>query len=192
MLRARQRRCFDAPSARAFRWLLPVLTLAETAGCGIQLRSWDLDSSVSAVFISAADGTERAGTELGSDLRTAFSQAGVTVATTRTDADLVVTLLDQRRSRRSISVTGQARAAEYELSRSVQYSVAQVTDSRADVIIEPRWIQVERVFRVDRNNIVGSNEEQALVERELKNDIIQQVIRSINLVLTQRSAGTTT
>ncbi|MGI9324352.1 MAG: LPS assembly lipoprotein LptE [Pseudomonadales bacterium] len=167
-------------------WLLGAL-LALVVGCGFQLRGWHIDDSVSAVFIAGADSTTDARTELGSDLRTAFGQAGVTVAKTRGEADLVVTLLDQRRQRRSVSVTGQARAAEYELSRGVFFSVDQIHDETAEILIEPRWIEVERIYRVDRNNIVGSNEEQALVERDLKNDIIQQIVRSINLVLTQKS-----
>lgn len=176
-------------SGAPVRTCLVLALVLLASGCGFKLRSWELDSSVKAVFIAAADSATAAGSDLGGELRAAFAQSGVTVASARSEADLIVTLLDERRDRRSISVTGAARAAEYELSRSVEYAVAQVADSELQTVIEPRWIRVQRVFRVDRNNIVGSNEEQALVERELKSDIIQQVIRSINLVLTQRAAG---
>lgn len=172
---------------RAARWWLLLAlqgAVLLVAGCGFALRSWEMDDSVGSVFIAGAS----AQSDIGSDLRAAFTQAGVETAERSTAADLVVTLLDQRRERRSVSVTGQARAAEYELSRSVQYQVERSGADGAEILIEPRWIRVERVFRVDRNNIVGSNEEQSLVERELKNDMIQQVIRSINLVLTQSAA----
>ncbi|MFK7914423.1 MAG: LPS assembly lipoprotein LptE [Pseudomonadales bacterium] len=174
------------------RWLLTAALLL-LCGCGFQLRSWELDSSVSSVFIAGAGGSASAATPIAGDLRSAFKQAGVNLASSRSEADLVVALLDQRNTRRSISVTGQARAAEYEINRSVQYAVSRQnpgeTIAPPKVLIEPRWIRVTRVFRVDRNNIVGSNEEQALVERELKSDIIQQVIRSINLVLEQNQTA---
>ena len=172
------------------RLLLPGLVLLLLlSGCGFHLRGWDLDESIQAVFIAAADNSTSARTEVAAELRSAFAQAGVTIAQQRSDADLIVVLLDQRRNRRSVAVTGQARAAEYELSRAVQFSVERPDGQGHKTLIPPRWIQVERVVRVDRDNLVGGNQEQALVERELGSDMIAQILRSINLVLSQQSTG---
>ncbi len=75
---------------------------------------------------------------------------------------------------------------EWELTRAVLFSAAEGADT---VLIEPRWIEVKRFFRVDRDNIVGSNEEQRLVEQELTRDLVDQVLRSVNQVLGERAAS---
>ena len=134
------------------------------AGCGFHLRSYDLNTTVAAVHVTAS------GNNLASDpLRRGLSQAGVTLAELADEAELVVQLLDDRRDRRSVAVTDQARAAEYETSIGVRYAVEKPD---GEVLIEPRW--------VDRVNIVGSSEEQVLLEREMVNDLVQQIIRALD------------
>ena len=95
------------------------------------------------------------------------------------ESQVVVELLEQRTRRRSVSVTGQGRAAEYETTLEVRY---QVHDKNGVELIAARWLRSERVFRVDRNNIVGNSEEQALLEQEMRNDLIQQILRSLDAV----------
>jgi outer membrane lipopolysaccharide assembly protein LptE/RlpB len=50
------------------------------------------------------------------------------------------------------------------------------------VLAPPTWVERERVFRIDRDNIVGSSEEQALLERELTQDLVSQLIRAMDAV----------
>ncbi|MFP6835378.1 MAG: LPS assembly lipoprotein LptE, partial [Pseudomonadales bacterium] len=75
--------------------------------------------------------------------------------------------------------TKQARAAEYEMNLGVQY---RVLDGAGNELVGPRWARSVRVFRVDRGNIVGNSEEQALLEQEMRNDLIQQIVRTLNTV----------
>jgi hypothetical protein len=92
---------------------------------------------------------------------------------------VVVELLGDRRERRSATVSGQARAAEYELIMGVRY---RVRSGAGEELVADQWLERERVFRVDRDNLVGSSEEQALLEREMQAELVQQIIRSINAV----------
>lgn len=172
------------------RWapgLLTLLLAGLVSGCGFQLRGLGLETSVQSVFVSGPDGLQAGRSELAGELRSAFAQNGVEITEQASGAELLIAVLDERRGRRSLSVTGQARAAEWELTRGLQFSASQPGEAGAQTLIDPRWIEVKRFFRVDRNNIVGSNEEQRLIERELKSDLIQQVLRSINQVLSQRA-----
>lgn len=164
----------------AGRPLLLVLLLALVGGCGFHLRSWDIGSSISSAFVAA-----NARNTLEAPLRRGLRQAGVTEATSATEADVVVELLEDRRERRSVSVSGQARAAEYEMTLGVRY---RVLDSAGNELVTPQWLERERVFRIDRDNIVGSSEEQALLEREMESDLVQQIIRTLNAVVPE-SAG---
>ena len=57
--------------------------------------------------------------------------------------------------------------------------------------LTPRSIRASRVYTVDRNNIVGSSEEQALLQREMVEDLVQQIIRGVNAVVTAPPAAST-
>lgn len=155
--------------------LLALMALA-AQGCGFHLRTWDLGASVESVFVEANPRNP-----MTAPLERGLRQAGVTLAGSSQEADLVVTLLDSRRLRRSISVS-QARAAEYEMILGVRY---QVSDGAGNVLTPAQWLERERVFRVDRDNIVGSSEEQALLEREMESDLVGQIIRALNAVVTE-------
>lgn len=172
------------------RWakaVLPVLLAGLVSGCGFHLRGLGLETTMESVFVSGPSGLQAGRSELAGDLRRAFAQNGVELADAAGGAELLLRVLDERRGRRSLSVTGQARAAEWELTLGLQFSASLPGEDDAQPLIEPRWLEVKRFFRVDRNNIVGSNEEQRLIERELKNDLVQQVLRSVNQVLSQRA-----
>jgi LPS-assembly lipoprotein len=69
------------------------------------------------------------------------------------------------------------RAAEYEVAVAVRYAV---TDRHGRELIPEQWLERQRVYRVDPDNILGSSEEQALLERELEADLVQQIVRSLN------------
>lgn len=154
---------------RAF--LLLLATLA-AAGCGFQLRSWDLASNIESAYLTA-----NARNAFEAPLRQALRQAGIAEAPTPGEATVVVTLLEDRRERRSVSVSSQARAAEYEVTVGVRFLVE---DAQGRDLIPEQWLERQRVFRIDRDNIVGSSEEQALLEREMENDLVQQILRSLN------------
>ena len=142
------------------------------AGCGFHLRTWDIGTALESAYVSGDARNPLAG-----PLERALRQAGVRLAEDASDAAAVVELLDSRQQRRSVSVSGQARAAEYEMTLGVRY---RVTDGGGTELIAPQWIERERVYRVDRDNIVGSSEEQALLVREMQTDLVQQILRALN------------
>jgi len=160
------------------RWLLVLgMALALTA-CGFQLRGSDLRSSVAKAYVQAAP---RHSYE--APMRSALERAGVEVLDSRTADALVIDLLDERRDRRSISVSESAVAAEYEVVVGVLFGVR---DGAGNQLIMPQWLERERVYRADRDNILGSSEERALLEREMQNELIQQIIRSVDALATDR------
>ncbi len=156
---------------------LVLIALLLTCGCGFHLRTFDLTSTVSSAYV-----TSNTRNFLTEPLRTSLRQVGVNEASSAGEAELVVQLVEQRRERRSVSVTGAALAAEYELTLGVRFSVFNVSDGQQNVLIEPRWAQITRLYRIDPNNLVGSSEEQALLEREMVADLVAQVIRALNAV----------
>ncbi len=143
------------------------------AGCGFQLRSYDFESNVDGFAL-----TGQTGGAVAAQLRQGLIQAGVTEKPAA-EASMVVELMDERRNRRSVSTAGQARAAEYELDIGVRY---RILNTGEEELLAPTWIERSRIFRIDRDNIVGSSGEQAILERELMQDVVGQIIRSMDAV----------
>ena len=147
------------------------LTLISLSGCGFELRGWDLETSIESVHVTSKPRVRLAG-----ELRQALSQAGVRIEPRPSAAEMIVELLEERRGRRTVAVTGSARAAEYEVTISVRFAIR----SGARVLREPVWLDASRVFVVDRDNIAGTAGEQALIEAELANDLVGQIMRALN------------
>lgn len=161
---------------------LSILALAAclAAGCGFQLRTWDWAGTDLAIHVRA-----EAASALAAPLRRALSQAGATISARPADADIVIRLLNERRTRRIASVVAGARAAEYELVAGVQYAI----HAGKEELVAPRWAEASRVFSIDRTSLTGSSEEQALIEGELRGDLLQHVLRSLNAAVAARLAA---
>ena len=148
------------------------LVAALAAGCGFRLRTWDLATN----FETAAIHADR-DTDLDRDLGQALRSAGVRVV--EEDADVVLRLADQRNERRSGAVTSAGRAAEYELALQVAFGV---TRNDGQELAATRLLRSERVARLDRDNIIGSSEEQALLATEMRNDLVGQMLRTLGAI----------
>ena len=157
-------------------WAL-ILAVCVAAGCGFHLRTWGWADQEMRVHVRA-----NARNSLAEPLRRALRQAGVPVSATAAEADFVIHLLNERRSRRIASVAVGARAAEYELQARAQYAIR----AGARELIPPTWVEAVRVFSIDRTSLTGSSEEQALIEQELESDLVQNVLRGLNAVASAR------
>ena len=148
------------------------LVASLTAGCGFRLRTWDLATT----FETAAIHADR-DTDLDGDLAQALRSAGVRVV--EADADVVLQLAEQRNERRSVAVTSAGRAAEYELALQVNFGIVH---GDGEELAATRLLRSERVARLDRDNIIGSSEEQALLNAEMRNDLVGQMLRTLGAI----------
>ncbi|MYE82206.1 MAG: hypothetical protein F4X36_10280 [Gammaproteobacteria bacterium] len=153
----------------------PMAALAMAAGlllaaCGFQLRTWDL-AGLERVQIVGADAPV-----LRRELTRALTQSGVVLADARGDADVVVQLSGERESRRTASVSGGARVAEYEMSLAVSFGAQ---DAQGEELFPTRTLRAERTYRLDLDNLIGSREEETLIVRELRADLVQRIVRSL-------------
>ena len=102
-----------------------------------------------------------------------LSNAGA-VLTDDVDPALQLTLQTEQFIQRNVSLTAQARAAELELTLSVDFVFEQTeqdpTDARATV---------SRQMLNDPRNIVGKTEELRLLREEMRRDLAAQIVRRI-------------
>lgn len=151
------------------------------AGCGFHLRSYDVDAAFENYFIAASDTSSFA-----SDLRRMLKGAGVAESASRSAADVVVEVLEERDLQRAVSTTGNARVAEYELEVGVN---VRITNGAGIELAPAQWINRTRVFRVDRNNLTSNSEEQSLIQRELRAEVGQALLRTVNAVARNQGAA---
>ena len=167
-----------------------MLLLLVLAGCGFHLRGSELSANFETVYVSSASAIT-----IEHQLARSLGFAGVEVVTDRSAADVVIDLTSQRDDRRSVSVTERARTAEYEISLEIRYRIVGQKPVAADeepvetVLVEDRSVRVARTYRLDRNNIVGSSEEQALLRGEMEQDVVQQILRSLDTATRNRASA---
>lgn len=150
------------------------------SGCGFQLRGWDLATSVGSAAVVS---DQRAA--IVREIERSLRASGVELRDPADSPEITVRVLDERVSRRSASVSGQARVAEYELTSVVDYAI----EAESGPLLASSRASAQRSFRLDRDNIVASNEEQALLEREMRRDLVEQILRSLNRVTENREVA---
>ena len=148
--------------------LLATLLLA-VSGCGFQLRDTGMSSVQSLRLVSSAGlGSTR------STIEERLSIAGVSVG----ESGPVVTLLDERSSRRPVSTSSAVDAAQYEIRLEVDVQIERDGDQGS-----PTTLLAERIYSVDAVNLMGSYEEQSLLMTEMREDIARQLMRLLEATL---------
>ncbi len=141
------------------------------AGCGFALRGSDVATHVGSVYVRAAPRVD-----ISTDLQRALRASGVAVLDAADPQAVTIELFEQQQDRRTVSTTEEAQAAEYRLELQVRYAIT----GAGDVVLAPeQWTGTSRVVRLDRNNLVGTSQEQALIRSEMSRDVVQQILRSL-------------
>lgn len=152
-----------------------VIAVITLSACGFHLRGYNAEAAAFTRFWVSGP----SGSQFVADIKQGLRTAGANEAASRSAAEVVVEVLDERNLQRAASTTGNARVAEYELDVGAYVSIS---DGAGAVLSEPQWISRIRVYRIDRDNLTGNSQEQALVLRELRADVTQAVLRTVNAV----------
>lgn len=150
---------------------LALLSVA-LAGCGFHLRGSAVETNVASAYVRAAPNVT-----VNSELARILKQSGVKMLDSETDAAVVIDLLDQQQTSRTVSYTDRATTAESELDLRVHFKVVA---AGGKVLIDDRWAHATRTYLIDTNNLVGSNQQAELLTGELLTDCAQQIIRGLS------------
>ena len=148
-------------------------------GCGFHLRGSSVNTNIASAYVRTGQNVTIAG-----ELTRMLSQSGVKMLDSATGAAVVIDLLDQQQSSRTVSFTDRATTAETELDLGVRFKIVGVGGKP---LIEERWARATRTFLVDTNNLVGSNQQQQILNGELGTDVAQQIIRSLSAATRTKS-----
>lgn len=165
------------PTSSAKRYIkrlaLAFLAAALT-GCGFELRGqYDRAATFGRyplAIVSAAPNSE-----FSSQLRTQLTRMGAT-ATSPSEARLILQVDVERFEQRNLSLTARARAAELELSASVNFSL-RLDD---EWLIENEVLVVVDQMLNDPLNVVGKTEELRLLQSELRGTLVEALARRLD------------
>ncbi|WP_050397879.1 LPS assembly lipoprotein LptE, partial [Pseudomonas aeruginosa] len=135
------------------------------AACGFQLRGLgDAQFALKEIDVSARNAygpTVR-------ELKETLENSGVKVTS---NAPYHLVLVREDNQQRTVSYTGSARGAEFELTNTINYEIVGAND----LVLMSNQVQVQKVYVHDENNLIGSDQEAAQLRSEMRRDLIQQL-----------------
>lgn len=190
---------------RAAPPLLGAVLVLGLGGCGFQLRGLNQQASAWKVIALQCPNQE---SYFCDRLRDHLIQSGVTViqptpahfSQGKTTADdtgdtevsrpreplLEIQRLDS--GRRAVTLTADAGAAEYEVSRSVTFQMFET----AGIIIPQTTLRQFQTYRFDATGILGKDKEEQQIRRDLDNVLAFQVVNRLAIESINLSSRTTT
>ena len=160
--------------------ILCLALLLPLGGCGFQLRGTvDIPEQWLAMHLA----TPSPNSELAKSVRSSFSNNGVQWLEA-SEANYVLQLGNEKFERRNLSIGANARAAEFELTLG---TTMQVRDANGKEVIPQSDIMVHKIMTHDADNVTGKVEESNLLRREMRQELVQQLMRNIRFAATSGS-----
>jgi LPS-assembly lipoprotein len=148
------------------RLILLIATLLITS-CGFQLRgNAEVPPAMRELALQMPAGRSALRLELSRTLRS----NGIELAAA---APYSLQILKEKQGRRVASLDERVKADEYELRTEVRFQVTQGDK----FLIAPTAVRTERVYSYDADAITAENEQEALLRREMQQDISRQILR---------------
>ena len=159
-------------SRRAFS-LAGLLSVATLSACGFQLRG-QYTLPFSSVFISTPGGSVVA-----LELRRELANIPTKLMPSAKDADAQLNIIEDRRDRQILSLSGAGRVREYDLRLRVVY---QLIDGKGGVFIPTSEIQLSRILSYEDSRIIAKQQEEALLYQDMERDAVGQILRRMTAI----------
>ncbi len=128
----------------------------------------------SSVFVSAPGGSVVA-----TELRRELANIPTKLMPSAKDADAQLNIIEDRRDRQILSLSGAGRVREYELKLRVVY---QLIDAKNGVVIPTSEIQLSRILSYDDSRIIAKQQEEALLYQDMERDAVAQILRRMTAI----------
>jgi len=148
--------------------VLVVVVILALAGCGFHLRgSYELPYKT--LHVTAVTSSV-----IASQIRRELTDTPTKLVSASKDADATLTILEERRDRQILSLSGAGRAVEYELRLAVTY---QFVDKSGMVIIPTSQLDLKRILVYNERQVIASQQEEALLYQDMERDATGQILR---------------
>jgi LPS-assembly lipoprotein len=148
--------------------------LITLAGCGFQLKGTAQEGNSEWEGLSLRLITTDPRGELTREVARELASMKITL-TDDLETPTRLTLRDEQFMQRNVSLTAQARAAEMELTLSVDYVLQQ-----GGALPMEGTASVSQQMLNDPRNVVGKTEEMRLLREEMRRDLAAQIVRRVS------------
>ncbi len=156
--------------------LAAVVIALALVGCGFQLRGQDLINSGYSYVV----GGKAKGSRLARELSARLFQSGVLA---QDAAEITVELIDVRRQQVDGAVTAEAMLLEQAVRIDVRF---RIVDAAGAELQPEQTLSRQRYFRLDRSNLLATAAVKEQVAESLEDELVAQLLRSLNLVQQMR------
>lgn len=156
------------------RRLLAGAALLALSGCGFRLRG-PQKLAFSTLHVGASPMSE-----FGAALRRLVATSGTTtVVDDPAQAEARLEILANERGREILSLTGAGKVREYQISQRLRF---RLVDRAGNILIAPTSLSAMREYTFDDSQVLGKEQEEALLYRDMQNDLLQQLMRRMAAV----------
>lgn len=146
-------------------------TALTLSGCGFRLRG-PQSLSFATVHINLSPQSE-----LGVQLRRMIATTATTVVVEDpAAAEARLQILGNTRGRDILSLTGAGRVREYQLTQNLRF---QLLDKAGQPLLPPTSLSATREYTFDDSQVLGKAQEEALLYRDMQDDLVQQLMRRL-------------
>lgn len=115
--------------------------------------------------------------DLGKALRNEIAQSGTTTTVENAnEAEVRLQILDEDRNREILSLTGAGRVREYDIRYTIRF---RLVDQQDNMIVAPVTLSARRDYTFDDEMVLGKEQEEALLYRDMLNDLVRQIMRRL-------------
>jgi len=169
-------RKYGATMKRILVWGIVLSCILSVSACGWRLRgTLALPSNLNVLHVDAVD----AHGDLITDLKRLLMANKITLTDKASEAPFSVLIVQERSDRRTVSVSNNALVAEYELTMEVDY---RITEQDKPDSVSMATASVVRSFDFDENDVIGKGEEEGLIQKEMRRDLVQQIVRRLQVL----------
>jgi LPS-assembly lipoprotein len=156
------------------RLFLAAIPAAFVAGCGFQLRRLD-GIPFASLYVDAPPGSTVA-----QRIRSLLiSNKNTRLAATVAEAEAVLRISQEERSKTILSLSGAGRVTEYRLGLRLTYSV----NSRDErMLAEPEYIELNRDMTYDDSLLLAKGAEEQLLYRDMDDAAAKRVVRRMQSI----------
>jgi LPS-assembly lipoprotein len=156
------------------RHFLALVPAALAAGCGFQLRRME-GIPFASLYVDAPPGSAVA-----QRIRTALAaNRNTRLAATPEEAEAVLKLNPETRSKVILSLSGAGRVTEYRLGLHLSYSVS---SRDGHILAEPETIELNRDITYDDALLLAKGAEEQLLYRDMEDNAARRIVRRLQSV----------